>query len=114
MKITYQSKEKFTMKELYDLTQSPAIDKMSNHKDETVSIGSYLIYEKGDTENPQTVAVIQTNEGETFASNSPTFITAFRDILDMAAVAGEDIHEIKVVGGTSRGGRNYITCQLIS
>ena len=115
MNIKYQMKDKYSMKELYDLTQAPDIDKMTNHKDETIDISNYLVYEKDDGKGGNMcVCVISTPQGETVATNSATFIRAFTDILDMAAVAGETIHTVQIMSGVSKSGRNFITCKLIA
>ena len=114
MKILYRSREKYTMKELYDLTKSPNIDKMSNHVDDVIDLQDYLVYDKEDAEQSVKVASIVTPEGEIMATNSKTFIEAFTDMLDMAADAGEQVHSIKVISGKSRNGRTYITCEYLS
>lgn len=115
MNIKYQMKDTYSMKELYDLTQSPDIDKMTNHKDEEINVADFLVYEKDDGNGGiMLVCVITSAEGETVATNSSTFIRAFTDILDMAAVAGETIHTVQIVGGVSKSGRNFITCKLIA
>ena len=116
MKILYRSREKYTMKELYDLTKSPNIDKMSNHVDEVIDLQDYLVYDKEDAgaEQPVKVASVVTPEGEIMATNSKTFIEAFTDMLDMAVDAGEQVHSIKVISGKSRNGRTYITCEYLS
>lgn len=113
MEILRSSKELST-EEKYFLTMSPEIEKMSNIKGQTISIDSWVIYtdnkstdaEEGKTE---TILSIKTTLGEVFATNSATFIKEFERIIDLFKSDNMDVNFIKVAGGTSKSGREFIT-----
>lgn len=113
MEILKASKDLST-EEKYFLTMSPEIEKMSNIKGQTLSIDSWVIYtdnkstdvEEGKTE---TILSIKTTLGEVFATNSATFIKEFERIIDLFAGDGMPVNFVKVSGGTSKNGRDFIT-----
>lgn len=102
-------------KDLYDLTKSPAIKKMTSIEGETHDIDCAVIYEdlKQDGEIQKILSFRCKESGEIFATNSPTFIRDFEDARDMLAEFNEQIHAIKVEGGTSRNGRHFICCVYV-
>ena len=102
-------------KDLYDLTKSPAIKKLSTIKGETRHIACSVIYEdtKPDGEVQRIFSFRCADTGDIFATNSRTFIHDFEDARDMLKEFGEEIHTIKVDSGTSRAGRTYISCIYI-
>ena len=102
-------------KDLYDLTKSPAIKKMSSIEGETRGIDCAVIYEdmKHDGEIQKILSIRCKESGEIFATNSPTFIQDFEDARDMMKEFNEEIHTIRVEGGTSRNGRHFISCVYV-
>lgn len=102
-------------KDLYDLTKSPAIKKLTSIKGETREIDCAVIYEdvKQDGEVQKILSFRCKEAGEIFATNSPTFIRDFEDARDMLAEFNEEIHTIRVESGTSRAGRTFISCVYI-
>lgn len=102
-------------KDLYDLMKSPAIRKMSSIVGETRNIACAVIYE--DVKNEGDIQKILSfrckDSGEVFATNSPTFIRDFEDARDMMAEFNEEIHTVRIEGGTSRSGRNFISCVYV-
>lgn len=102
-------------KDLYDLTKSPAIKKLSSIKGETRTIACAVIYEdiKQDGEVQKIFSFRCLDTGDIFATNSPTFIRDFEDARDMLAEFHEEIHTIRIDGGTSRAGRQFISCVYI-
>ena len=102
-------------KDLYDLTKPPAIKKMSSNEGETLSIDCAVIYEdmKMNGEIQKILSIRCKESGEIFATNSPTFIHDFEDARDMMAEFKEEIHTIRVEGGTSRNGRHFISCVYV-
>lgn len=109
-----KSTENLTMKELYDLTRNPETKRMSDHKGKTISVDQYMIREeeKGDTGEVVTIVSIKSGE-DIFATNSPTFVREFESLVDMAEKSGATIQHIKVTGGKSRAGREYVTCVYV-
>lgn len=111
MKITYQSRE-LTTAELYMLTMSPEIGKMSEVTDQSViDIDSWVIYKDVDSNGvEQEILSIRDIYGEVCATNSPTFIREFNRMQELFDMNNEKVEKIKVVKGTSKAGRQFITC----
>lgn len=111
MKIIEASKN-LTPKEIYNLTMSPATQKMKSVIGQRIEISAWAIYEDVNkkTGEVQEVLSIITPEGETFATNSPTFKEDFSNMFQLFRDMGEEVHTITVTSGTSKAGREFITC----
>ena len=101
-----------TMAEMYRLTKSPEIAKLSTVKGQEIEI---LVHEDPDQNGEiVTVAAFETKQGELFASNSRTFTRDFLDIIAMCEEANAPLpKKIKVLEKTGKTGRNYIQCAYI-
>lgn len=111
MEIIKKSKETFTPKELYVLTMSPETRKMKDAISQTVEIGNYCLYKDNNSKGEEhNILAISTPDGECIATNSPTFIEDFFRMQDMFAGCGEVVKSVKVISGTSKAGREFITC----
>lgn len=107
MEIRETSKE-LTSQDKYFLMKSQGIKKMSEQKGARLDLDMWAIYTDTDKDGKeQELFSCHTPEGETFATNSATFIRSFRDILD--CFTPEEIHAINVSSGTSKAGRTFIT-----
>lgn len=106
------SSKNLTTVDIYRLTKSPNTQKMSDCVGQRVEVKAWAIYEDADkkTGEVKTILAISTPEGETFGTNSATFINDFMDMWQLFESAGETVNAIDVVGGTSKAGRNFITC----
>lgn len=102
-------------KDLYDLTKSPTIKKLTSIRGEIRSIGCAVIYEdtKHDGEIQKILSFRCKDTGDIFATNSPTFIRDFEDARDMLSDFDEEIHTIRIESGTSRAGRTFISCVYV-
>lgn len=111
MKITNSSKNLTTV-DIYRLTKSPNTQKMSDCVGQRIEVKAWALYEDADKKSGEmkTILTISTPEGETFGTNSGTFITEFLDMWNMFDDAGETVNAIEVLSGTSKAGRNFITC----
>lgn len=111
MKIIEASKN-LTPKEIYNLTMSPATQKMKSVIGQRIEISAWALYEDVDKKNGelQEVLSIITPEGEIFATNSLTFKEDFNDMFTLFRDMGEEVHAITVISGTSKAGREFITC----
>lgn len=110
MKIIEMSRE-LTAAERYHLTMSPAVQKMKNAKNQTISMSAWAVYIDTDKDGKeQTVLSILSDNGEIFATNSPTFINDFGRMTDLFHDAGEEVKAITVISGMSKAGREFITC----
>ena len=104
-----------TMAEMYRLTKSPEIAKLSTVKGQEIHIKHFIVHEDTD-QNGDTaiIAAFETEEGELFASNSKTFTRDFMDILAMCEEAGAPMPvKIKVLEKIGKSGRAYIQCAYI-
>lgn len=106
MEIKTASRE-LTNKELYYLTKASNIQKMRGLVGSTIDVDAFVIYtDVNSNGEEQEILSLRTPEGETFATNSRTFIRTFYDIL--ACFPPEDVKRIEVCEGTSKSGRNFI------
>lgn len=101
------SNSELTKIETYKMTIAPNIKKMSSMKGQRIEFDKFCIYIDKDREgNEQQIISILTPEGETYATNSKTFIESFNKIVDVFGVDG--FNAITVSTGTSKAGREYI------
>lgn len=108
-----KTSENLTPKEIYNLTSSPAVQKMRDVVDSVIEIDKYAFYEdlNKKTGEVQEILAIQTPDGEIFATNSPTFKEDFENMVAFFEGMGEEVHAISVMSGTSKAGRQFITCR---
>ena len=93
----------------YKLMKSPEVKKMSEAEGSILEITAWIQYKSPDKETGEIkeVIVVETVDGELFATISNTFREEF---LDMVEWFGANLGSIKVIAGTSKAGRKYITC----
>ena len=105
-----------SMAQLYKLSKSSEIAKLSTVKGEEIDIAAFLVYEDESADGKvTTVASFETEQGELYASNSVTFVRDFRDILAMCVEAGAPMPtRIKVLPKVGKSGREYLQCVYIS
>ena len=106
----------FTMAEMYRLTKSPEIAKLSTVKGQTLELERFIVYEDNNADGEAAViAAFETVQGELFATNSRTFTNDFLDIVTMCDETGAALpKQIKVLEKTGKSGRSYIQCVYIS
>ena len=108
MEIIASNKE-LTKEEIYFLTKAQDVLKMTEAVDSIVDLKAWCIYTDKDAEGKDVeLFAMRTEEDESYATNSPTFISAFRDILDV--FDPEEVTKLKIMSGTSKNNRQYITC----
>lgn len=93
----------------YKLTKSPDIKRMKDAKDSVLPVESWVHYIDDSNGDEKEVLAISTTDNEIFATISPVFIKEFFNIIE---VFGEDPGEIKVFGGKTRAGREFIACTI--
>ena len=105
-----------SMAEMYRLTKSPDIAKLSTVKGETLDIAKFIVHEDVTTTGEiVTVAAFETEQGEAFATNSKTFTRDFLDIITMCEESGAPMpKQIRVLPKVGKTGREYIQCVYIS
>jgi len=112
MEILAANKE-LTKQEIYFLTKTQETQKMTEAAEQALELSAWAIYldKNSDGEEVELFAC-RTEEGETYATNSATFIRAFREILDI--FEPDEITRIKVLTGVSKNNRTYITCAYVA
>ena len=104
-----RTNKELTKKEIYFLTKAQDTLKMTEAADQTLELSAWAIYTDHNADGEEVeLFAMRTVEGETYATNSQTFISAFRDILDV--FDAEEVTKLKVMTGTSKNNRTYITC----
>lgn len=112
MRIVEASKE-LTTKELYNMTMSPKMGKMKDVVGQELEIEAWVKYEDADKNGEvKEILSIQTKDGDTVATNSPTFISDFSRMVSLFKQSGEELKAVEVMEGTSKAGRKFITCTL--
>ena len=102
-----------TSKDTYLLTRSPSCIKLSTIKDTTISVSAYVLYEDekvtsaGEVKTAKILS-LKTADGKIYATNSNTFIDEFMYIVSLFGLDSP----IRIIGGISRQGRNFLTCSI--
>lgn len=111
MAILNASKDLKTV-DIYRLTKAPNTQKMKDVVGQRIELSHWAVYEDVNkkTGEVQNILAICTPENETFATNSPTFIDDFLSMMELFTEAGETVPAITVTSGTSKAGREFITC----
>jgi hypothetical protein len=101
----------FNAKELYLMTMSAGIGKMTNNIGKRVDIADWLLYEDvNHAGNTQQLLAVKKTDGDVVVTNSPSFIKEFIKLQDVFAEVGETVSAVTVVSGRSKAGREFITC----
>ena len=110
MKIIQTSKE-LTAQEIYFLTMSPTVQKMSDAENQIIEVAAWVVYEDLNSKDEmQSILSIKTPENEIFATNSATFREDFVKMNELFNSMGETVSAIKVTSGKSKADRKFITC----
>lgn len=98
--------------DLYHLTMNPATQKMKDIKGQRLEVACWCVYEdvQKSTGALQEILAVKTPENEVFATNSPTFIDDFMRMWELFTSNGETVTAVNVISGTSKAGREFITC----
>ena len=109
-----KSTEGLKAADIYSMTKGSGIRKMQDAKGEVLQVEKYVLYQdQNQNGEPQEVLSMETVQGVRYATNSKTFIRNFFDILSTFAGMGEEYGMAFLVGsGTSRNGREYLTCDI--
>lgn len=107
-----KSNKELNVKEIYFLTMNPQTQKMKDVVGQRIEISSWAIYEDVNKKSGevQEILTIATHEGETFATNSPTFKDDFIAMWDLFTGMGAIVPAIIVTNGMSKNNREYISC----
>lgn len=97
-------------KALYRMTHGES-NKPSNNVGTVLEVNSWAYVEDTNKKNgeAQRILYLDTDCG-IFGTISPTFISAFMDITE---AFGDDFSHIEIVGGKSKNGRDFVSCELV-
>lgn len=103
----------------YELIESPAIVSLKNVENKgLICVGAWVEYLTVDNSGNEItcVSVQDANTGEVFSGQSVTFRESFGDIVERVSNMEEvpDMFFIEVLHRTSKSGRDYLNCTLIS
>lgn len=103
----------------YDLIESPAIVSLKNVENKgLICVGSWVEYRTIDNSGNEItcISVQDANTGEVFSGQSATFRESFSDVIDRVSDMEEvpDMFFIEVLHRTSKSGRDYLICALVS
>ena len=97
--------------DLYYLTTSPEIEKMTTVKGETLALDKWALFEDADRKTGEMRRILSIQSGDKmYATNSGTFIESFESMMACFDKMGIDVHHIQVTTGISKGGREFINC----
>lgn len=110
MKNIINKSRELTNQELYMLSMSPNADSVKNHVGERIDVTAWLLFEDTDKKSGEVHSVLSVlaTDNKVFSSISPTFQS---DFLDMAELFHNDF-AFEVISGTSKAGRQFVTCAL--
>lgn len=96
-------------KAVYKLTKSESQRVQDVEKGVSLPVDKWALYtEKNSKEEEQTVLVIVSG-GMKISTISKTFIDSFMECVELM---DDDPFSIVITGGTSKGGRQYVNCEL--
>lgn len=103
----------------YDLIESPAIVSLKNVENKgLICVGAWVKYLTLDNGGDEItcISVQDANTGDVFSGQSTTFRESFEDIVDLVSDMEEvpDMFFIEVLHRTSKSGRDYLNCALVS
>lgn len=114
MEIIKKSSDELTMKQMYDLTKSPEIQKVSDNEGALIQVDAWALYNDTDKDgNTRAILSILDNEVGAVATNSATFIRDFTEIIEMCADCGVKVEHVKISSGKSKAGRKFYTCVYV-
>lgn len=103
----------------YELIESPAIVSLKNIENkDLICVGAWVKYLTVDNSGNEItcVSVQDANTGDVFSGQSVTFRESFEEIVDRVSDMEEipDMFFIEVLHRTSKSGRDYLNCALVS
>lgn len=107
-----RTSENLTKIDIYNMTEGDT-EKLLEAIDADLKIGAWILGEDEDQKgNVREVLVIKEagEDGLIYGTISETFITKFKKALDYVG----EINVIRVTGGTSKNGREFISMKLIA
>lgn len=103
----------------YELIESPAIVSLKNVENKgLICVGAWVTYLTTDNIGNEItcISVQDANTGDVFSGQSTAFRESFEDVVDRVSDMDEvpDMFFIEVLHRTSKAGRDYLICALVS
>lgn len=103
----------------YELIESPAIVSLKNIENKgLICVGAWVKYLTVDNSGNEItcLSVQDANTGDVFSGQSATFRESFENVVDRISdmEEGPDMFFIEVLHRTSKSGRDYLICALVS
>ena len=113
------SSEKLDIYTEYNMIESPAIVSLKNIENKgLICVDTWTLYNTVDNSGNEItcISIQDANTGEVFSGQSATFRESFMDIVDRVSYMEEkpDMFFIEVLHRTSKSGRDYLICALVS
>lgn len=103
-----------TAAQLYALVKSPDRQKLSSIKGETIKLASWILYTDSNSKGEEfKLVALTTEDGRSFCTNSATFVRDFGEAVEMFTSMDATFDTVKVASGTSKNGREYISCVVV-
>lgn len=100
-------------KEKYALCLSGHAGKMETIKGQIVEPSAWALYTDVDKKTGELKQILSLMiDGEVFATISATFIDDFMRMVEFFASEGAELPPVKIVSGTSKAGRQFISCTV--
>ena len=112
MNVIKMHPETMDKKTLYSLTRGQSMSVKDVDDRTVITPVAYAVYEDTDKDGKtnEVLAIRDKESGEVFTTISPTFKRDFFDIVDFM---GEDDYSIHTVHGTTKAGRDFVTCTMV-
>lgn len=106
-----KTSENLSPVQVYNLTMASTTSKLSDAVEQVVEFSAYALYEDVNAKGEENeILSFITPEGEVFATISKTFKDEFFKMVEFFEGEGVSVTAFKVLGGTSKAGRPFITC----
>ena len=111
MEVIRKYPENMDARTQYKMMKSPEVKKMSDAVDSILEVKSWILYNDIDTKtgDEKEILAVETLDGELFGTVSNTFKGEFFDIVQFF---GDAVGAIKIYGGKSKSGRDFISCTV--
>lgn len=111
MKTMISASKELTKKEAYLMVHNQATKKLKDTVGMVFGVDMWALIKNVDDEtgSESTILTLKTSDGDFYATNSATFIKEFNNIVE---IFGAELPDIEVLSGTSKNGRDFISCTI--
>ena len=100
-------------KAMFNMTEGGSSNKVSAAIGEVIDLAGWVLYRTEDSKgNPVTALSLLQKNGLIYATISETFIKKFDKIVAFAEKELDGVFDIRVIGGTSKNGCQYVDCEI--